>query len=130
MLKDIPFLDDALDVVRSHQERYDGTGYPQGLLGDTIPAGARVFAVADALDAITSDRPYRKARAYHVACGEILANRGTQFDPHVVDVFADVPPDRWEELREKVTRMPDLRVRTLVFGEEDAAGGQSEANGV
>jgi HD-GYP domain-containing protein (c-di-GMP phosphodiesterase class II) len=110
-------------------ERYDGTGYLQGS-GEATAAGASVCAGADALDAITSDRPYRAVRAYSVASSEIRANRGTQFDPRVVDVFAGVPPERWEELREKVTRMPDLRVRTLVFSDEDGGGAQSEANGV
>ena len=76
-------------VVRSHHERWDGTGYPDGLAGDEIPLGARVFAVADALDAMTSDRPYRRAGTWPSAVEEIVDNAGDQFDPTVVDVFRE-----------------------------------------
>ena len=69
-----------------------------------------------------SSRPYRKARSNSAACNELRANRGTQFDPDVVEVFASVSPERWEELREKVARMPGLRVRTLVLGDEPVNG--------
>ena len=77
----------GLEVVRHHHERWDGTGYPDGLVETEIPLGARVFAVADALDAMTSDRPYRDARSWEEAEAEILRERGHQFDPRVVDVF-------------------------------------------
>jgi response regulator RpfG family c-di-GMP phosphodiesterase len=77
----------GLDVVRSHHERWDGQGYPDGLGGDTIPMPARVFAVADALDAMTSDRPYRRALTWVEARREILAESGMQFDPDVVEAF-------------------------------------------
>jgi ribonuclease P protein subunit RPR2 len=76
-------------VVRSHHERWDGHGYPDGLLGDSIPLGARVFAVADALDAMTSDRPYRPARSWEEAVAEIGSQAGKQFDPSVVDAFRE-----------------------------------------
>jgi response regulator RpfG family c-di-GMP phosphodiesterase len=76
-------------VVRSHHERWDGQGYPDRLAGEDIPLSARIFSVADALDAITSDRPYRWARAWNVATSEIAAGAGTQFDPEIVDVFLD-----------------------------------------
>ncbi|HEV2712682.1 MAG TPA: HD domain-containing phosphohydrolase [Gaiellaceae bacterium] len=76
-------------VVRSHHERWDGTGYPDGLAGEEIPLGARVFSVADALDAMTSDRPYRKAGTWPAAVEEIINHAGDQFDPTVVDVFRD-----------------------------------------
>jgi response regulator RpfG family c-di-GMP phosphodiesterase len=79
----------GLQIVRSHHERWDGRGYPDGLSGDHVPLGARVFAVADTLDAMTSDRPYRKAQRWDVARDEILALRGKQFDPDVVDAFCD-----------------------------------------
>jgi putative two-component system response regulator len=79
----------GLQIVRSHHERWDGRGYPDGLSGDDVPLGARVFAVADTLDAMTSDRPYRKAQRWDVARDEILALRSKQFDPDVVDVFCD-----------------------------------------
>jgi response regulator RpfG family c-di-GMP phosphodiesterase len=88
MLGGVAFLDgDGLSVVRSHHERWDGDGYPDGTRAERIPMGARIFAVADALDAITSDRPYRRARSWETARQEILDQSGRQFDPGVVDAF-------------------------------------------
>lgn len=84
MLRQIETLEGAAEIVRAHHEHYDGSGYPCGLRGDEMPRGARIFAVADAFDAITSDRPYRDARSHIVAVEEIIANRGSQFDPQVV----------------------------------------------
>ncbi len=84
MLRQVESLEGAAEIVRAHHEHHDGSGYPRGLRGDDIPRGARVFAVADAFDAITSDRPYRDARSHAVAVEEIMANSGTQFDPEVV----------------------------------------------
>jgi response regulator RpfG family c-di-GMP phosphodiesterase len=86
----------CLEIVRSHHERWDGQGYPDALSGDKIPIGARIFAVADAVDAITSDRPYRAARPWRDAASEIVRQRGGQFDPDVVDAFRE----RDSELRE------------------------------
>ncbi len=77
----------GLEVVRSHHERWDGHGYPDGSAGTAIPMAARVFAVADALDAMTSDRPYRGALGWEDARHEILAEAGQQFDPDVVEAF-------------------------------------------
>lgn len=79
----------GVDVVRSHHERWDGSGYPDGLSGEQIPLPARIFAVADALDAITSDRPYRPARGWSDAVEEIVGQAGAQFDPNVVKVFLE-----------------------------------------
>jgi response regulator RpfG family c-di-GMP phosphodiesterase len=79
----------GVDVVRSHHERWDGGGYPDGLAGDEIPLPARVFSIADALDAITSDRPYRRARGWADAVEDIVSHAGTQFDPDVVSVFLE-----------------------------------------
>jgi response regulator RpfG family c-di-GMP phosphodiesterase len=76
-------------VVRSHHERWDGRGYPDGLGGENIPLGARVFSVADTLDAITSDRPYRRARSWEDAMKEIVGEAGGQFDPRVIDAFQE-----------------------------------------
>jgi putative nucleotidyltransferase with HDIG domain len=103
MLRKIPFLSESAEIVYTHQEHHDGSGYPNGLRGSEIPIGARIFAVADTLDAITSDRPYRKARSFDVARQEILRCSGTQFDPGVVEVFLKIPNELWNELRSEIT---------------------------
>jgi putative nucleotidyltransferase with HDIG domain len=103
MLRKIPFLAGAAEIVFCHQEHYDGNGYPNHLAGREIPIGARIFAVADALDAITSDRPYRKARGFDAAREEILRCSGTQFDPAVVEVFLKIPNELWQELRSEIS---------------------------
>jgi putative nucleotidyltransferase with HDIG domain len=103
MLRKIPFLAGAAEIVFCHQEHYDGNGYPNGLSGREIPIGARIFAVADTLDAITSDRPYRKARGFDAAREEILRCSGTQFDPAVIEVFLKIPNELWQELRSEIS---------------------------
>jgi putative nucleotidyltransferase with HDIG domain len=95
MLKDIEFLSDALSIVRYHHERWNGTGYPHGLAREKIPLEARIFAVADAFDAITSERPYSKARTYEEAAATILQESGEMFDPDVVVAFLRVPKEEW-----------------------------------
>ncbi len=102
MLRKIPFLREASDIVYSHQERYDGTGYPRGLKGEEIPLGARIFAVADTLDAITSDRPYRAAQTVVAAKEEIQRWSGRQFDPEVVRTFLAMPENIWDYLRKEI----------------------------
>jgi putative nucleotidyltransferase with HDIG domain len=102
MVTRIPFLREAAQIVLAHQEYFDGTGYPRGLKGEEIPIGARIFAVADALDAMISDRPYRKALSVEHARGEIKRCSGTQFDPAVVEVFLALPDTLWSELRENI----------------------------
>ncbi len=104
MLRKIPFLQEAAEIVYSHQEHYDGSGYPRGLKGEQIPLGARIFAVADTLDAITSDRPYRKATTFSAARQEIKRCAGTQFDPKVVEVYLSLPDQLWEDLRAEITQ--------------------------
>lgn len=99
MVSRISFLADAAAVVRTHHERHDGKGYVQGLKGDDIPCNARIFAVADAFDAITSDRPYRAAQEISVAQKQIRAQSGTQFDPWVVEAFLAVSAQEWMTLR-------------------------------
>jgi ribonuclease P protein subunit RPR2 len=101
MLGGVAILHGAgLQVVRSHHERWDGKGYPDGIAGSELPVGARVFAVADALDAMTSDRPYRRAMSWSAAHEEILAQAGKQFDPEVVDAFRAREPELREVQRE------------------------------
>jgi len=104
MVRKIPFLSEAAEIVYSHQESFDGSGYPRGLCGEEIPLGARIFAIADTLDAITSDRPYRKGRSFPQAIAEIARCRGTQFDPEIVDVFLAMPQETWSSLRAEVDR--------------------------
>ncbi len=87
ILRKLPFLAMAADIVLCHEERFDGSGYPAGLKGEGIPLAARLFAVIDTLDAMTFDRPYRKALSFDAAKGEILRMAGTQFDPLAVDAF-------------------------------------------
>jgi putative nucleotidyltransferase with HDIG domain len=102
MLKKIPFLTEACDIVYSHQEHFDGSGYPRGLRGAEIPLGARIFSVADTLDAIISDRPYRPARSLTEARKEIQEWAGRQFDPEVVQVFLKMPDEIFEDLRREI----------------------------
>jgi len=98
----IAFLAGASEIVLTHQERYDGTGYPQGLIGAEIPLGARIFAVADTLDAMTSDRPYRRALPFSAAREEIVRESGRQFDPDGVHAFLSIPERVWEDIRREV----------------------------
>jgi len=115
ILRKIPFLAAAASIVNSHQEHFDGRGYPQGLRGDEIPVGARIFAVADALDAITSDRPYRQAQSFEAARAEIIRCSGTQFDPKIVDIFLNVPIALWQELRNEILGQ-NRRLLSVEFG--------------
>jgi putative nucleotidyltransferase with HDIG domain len=102
MLQHIAFLEPALDIVFCHQERFDGTGYPRGLRGEQIPLGARIFAVVDTFDAMTSDRPYRPALTIEAARDEVRRCTGTQFDPAVAEAFLGIDASRWEEIRRRV----------------------------
>ena len=102
ILRDVDFLGEGKLVVRHHHERWDGAGYPDRLAGDAIPLPARVFAVADALDALTTDRPYRRATRFSRAREEIRLNAGSQFDPAVVAAFDTIPDERLAEIRDAV----------------------------
>lgn len=102
MLRRIPFLREAAEIVYSHQERYDGSGYPRGLKSDQIPLGARIFAIADTFDAMTSDRPYRAAQSISAGRREIERHAGKQFDPEIVKVFLSVSPQIWQDLRNEI----------------------------
>ena len=99
IVRDVEFLGEARDVVRSHHERWDGTGYPDRLAGEAIPLAARVFAVADTLDALTTDRPYRTASSFEAARRVVAENAGTQFDPSIVDAFGRVSDAEFERIR-------------------------------
>jgi len=101
ILRGIKFLEGAARVVAQHHEKWDGSGYPIGLKGEEIDICARIFSVADAFDAITSDRVYRKGRSYEAAAQELDEWINRQFDPKVVEAFHRVPPQDWEELRRK-----------------------------
>lgn len=100
MLKQIDFLKQVVPIILHHHERYDGTGYPAGLAEDKIPVGARIFAVVDTYDAITSDRPYRKGQDHKFAVEEIRRGSGTQFDPMVVEALLSLPEEELARIRE------------------------------
>lgn len=99
ILHKIEFLEEPSQVVLHHHERFDGSGYPTGLKGHDIPIGSRIFAVADTVDAMTSERPYRSALSFEEASNELLKFSGIQFDPIVVDAFHSVPLDFWKQKR-------------------------------
>jgi response regulator RpfG family c-di-GMP phosphodiesterase len=99
LLQRVDYLRPASAIVLQHQEKWDGGGYPAGLKTEEIVVGARIFHIVDTLDAITSDRPYRKSRPFADARTEILRCRGTQFDPRIVDAFLTVPAEDWERIR-------------------------------
>jgi response regulator RpfG family c-di-GMP phosphodiesterase len=101
ILSGIDFLEGASRVVAQHHERWDGSGYPLGLRGEAIDLNARIFAVADAFDAMTSDRVYRTGRTYEAALAELESCAGRQFDPRVVEAFGRVPREDWERLRRR-----------------------------
>ena len=103
LIERIPFLRGAVPIVYSHHEKWDGSGYPNALKGDDIPLGARIFAVVDAFDAMTFDRPYSKAVPFEAAKAEIKRCAGTHFDPAVVAAFLQVPESLLDEIRRRST---------------------------
>lgn len=120
ILRGIEFLQGAARVVAQHHEKWDGTGYPLGLRGVEIDINARIFAVADAFDAITSDRVYRRGKSYEAAAQELDDWAGRQFDPKVVEAFHRVPKEDWEELH-RLSLLPkedQFDVRQLVHAFE------------
>ncbi|MBZ5544575.1 MAG: HD domain-containing protein [Acidobacteriia bacterium] len=96
MVRQIRQLNGTLPIIRWHHERLDGKGYPDGIAGDEIPLGVRIVAVAEAFDAMTSDRPYQAGRSFSEARDELLRHSGTQFDPEVVKVFLSIPEETWK----------------------------------
>jgi putative nucleotidyltransferase with HDIG domain len=117
----ISFMEAPAGIILAHQEHFDGTGYPRGLAGSEIPIGARIFALADTLDAMTSERPYRKALPFPVARDEIIRESGRQFDPEIVRAFLSIPEQRWENLRHD-SSLPDFDCSFT--GEADGTGGE------
>jgi putative nucleotidyltransferase with HDIG domain len=104
MVEEVEYLNEARRIILHHHERWDGRGYPLGLRGTQISAGARAFAIADTVDAITQDRPYRRGRSFDEARDELLRHRGTQFDPEAVDAFLSLP-------LEELVRIAGIRAR-------------------
>ena len=96
ILTGIRYFAGAAELVLSHHERYDGAGYPHGLVGEAIPISARIFALVDTLDAMTSDRPYRKALSFQAVLDEVVNCSGRQFDPKLVEIFLSIPKAEWE----------------------------------
>jgi putative nucleotidyltransferase with HDIG domain len=115
LLKKIEFLEEAAQIVLSHHEHYDGNGYPQGLSGEDIPLGARIFSVVDALDAMTSNRPYRKAISFDKAIERIANASGSQFDPRVVKAFLDIPKEEWIKTRNHIENSASVYLRSLLY---------------
>ncbi len=101
LIQGVPFLQGAIPIVFCHHEKWDGSGYPRGLRGEEIPLGARIFAVVDAFDAMTFDRPYSKAITFEAAFAEIKRSTGTHFDPTVAKAFFRVPEKVLAEVRRK-----------------------------
>jgi HD-GYP domain-containing protein (c-di-GMP phosphodiesterase class II) len=99
MIEEFDFLKEAAQIVLFHHECYSGDGYPFGLSGEEIPLEARIFTLADTLDAITSDRTYREGRSFDEAYREIEKNQGSQFDPLIVEVLLSIPKEEWQNIK-------------------------------
>jgi response regulator RpfG family c-di-GMP phosphodiesterase len=127
ILRGIEFLEGAARVVAEHHEKWDGSGYPLGLSGEQIDLGARIFAVADAFDAMTSDRVYRRGRPYEVAAEELERFSGTQFDPRVVEAFRRVPRGEWDEMRRHSVESQRERAAEFREAADGASAGLSES---
>ncbi len=112
LLRRIKFLESSAQIVLHHHEAFDGSGYPNGLSGQDIPMGARIFNIADAIDAMTSDRPYQKALPLNIAAAELKKHSGQQFDPQIVAIFEAAGIDFWEKeklkIEERISKEPDI----------------------
>ena len=116
LLSPIRFLHGAAQIVLHHHEKWDGTGYPYGKQGEEIPFGARIFRLADAIETITSKRPYKKALPFEAAEDEVIRCSGTHFDPQVVEAFKKIPRSNWTSIRDKYIADLD-RTRSLELDE-------------
>lgn len=133
MLRGLLFLGTALDVVLSHHERWDGRGYPNGLAGVEIPLSARIFAVVDTYDAITSDRPYRPARPHAEAAAELVRVSGSQLDPRLVRTFLSIPAedlDRMRDLSRPVDSELDVTCHQLALSPAQVAADRAREAGL
>jgi putative nucleotidyltransferase with HDIG domain len=101
LVRGIDFLTEAAEIVLTHHERCDGSGYPQGLKAADIPMGAKIFAIADTVDAMTSDRPYRAALPFLAAREQIKRGSGKEYDSRVAEVFLQISNEKWETIRAK-----------------------------
>lgn len=115
MLKNIDFLEDAAKIVLHHHEYFDGSGYPSGLSGNEIPLGARIFSVVDALDAMTTDRVYRKAFSFEKSLEILTSAAGSQFDPEVVDSLTDMGIDEIKSIRARIDKAKPHYLKNLMF---------------
>ncbi|HEX3036143.1 MAG TPA: HD domain-containing phosphohydrolase [Thermodesulfobacteriota bacterium] len=115
LLKKIQFLEPAARIVLSHHERFDGQGYPNGISGKDIPLGARIFSIVDTMDALTSDRMYRKAISFDEARQEISVASGSQFDPEAVKEFLSIPVEEWIEIRKNIERSGSAYLKNLSY---------------
>ena len=108
------WLNEAVSVVRDHHEKYDGSGYLQGLKGEDIPVPARIFAIADVFDALTSRRPYKGPLSFEETMTVLEDGRGTHFDPDVLDAFVPIAPTLYRELIERPQQRPGVALRDVV----------------
>lgn len=116
LLKKLKYLDESSKIVHCHHERYDGEGYPNKLSGEDIPLGARIFSVVDTLDAITTNRTYRKALTFDEAINLIANESGRQFDPKVIDAFIKIPKEQWIRVRKLVEKSDSAYLKKLLYG--------------
>jgi putative nucleotidyltransferase with HDIG domain len=123
LVRDVKLVPEVGNIILCHHEKFDGTGYPKGLGGEKIPLEARIFAVADTLDAVTSHRPYRAPRDFRAARRELVGNAGGQFDPKVVDVFCGMDLAVWEKIRFETTRfLPPIEDYRPAAGDTNRQG--------
>ena len=115
LLRKIDFLEEAAQIVLHHHERFDGNGYPVGLVGEQIPIGARIFSIVDTLDALTSERVYKKAYSFEESIDIITKESTKQFEPEIVDAFLDISVDEYIQTRDRVENTGPDYLRGLLF---------------